>query len=354
MGSVPELLKLGRALKCSKNATAQEVLDTLCEYCMSCLAANGTAIVESPGLRQGVCIRGVDSDENGEVFVPSVKEGEQAAHSLKNAGQDEFNSLTGRIREIGFQTVLNSAWDRTAADEAAFNVWSNEMKGSALAGFQLAVRAGPICEEPVRNVLVVLEGVEIAVQQYNEDGEEVGPSWRPSKPVSGGMVVSALRTGVRCALLTRPARLMEGILRLTLHSSLSGLGALYSVLSKRRGKVVEDSMVEGTDLLLIEALLPQAEAFGLAPELFGKTSGEVTAPEMIFSHWERLDVDPFWIPTSLEEREDFGELLIAGDTSTGIDNTALNYIRKVRQRKGLTVDSSRTVVAAEKQRTLKR
>jgi ribosome assembly protein 1 len=45
--------------------------------------------------------------------------------------------------------------------------------------------------------------------------------------------------------------------------------------------------------LMITANIPQAEAFGLAPELFGKTSGEVTAPEMVFSHWERLERDPF-------------------------------------------------------------
>ena len=118
--------------------------------------------------------------------------------------------------------------------------------------------------------------------------------------------------------------------------------------------MLEDSMVDGTDLILITATLPHAESFGLAPELFRKSSGEVTAPELEFSHWDRFDEDPFWIPTTLEEREDFGEILHNGDVSTGMDNTALNYIRKVRERKGLLVDSSRTVIAAEKQRTLKR
>jgi ribosome assembly protein 1 len=147
---------------------------------------------------------------------------------------------------------------------------------------------------------------------------------------------------------------MEGHLLLTLHTSLAGLGSLYAVLSKRRGKVLEDSVVDGTDLLLITATLPQAESFGLSPELLRKSSGEVSAPELVFSHWARLDEDPFWIPTSLEEREDFGEILQNGDASTGIDNTALNYIRKVRQRKGLLIDSAKTVIAAEKQRTLKR
>lgn len=117
---------------------------------------------------------------------------------------------------------------------------------------------------------------------------------------------------------------------------------------------MEDSMVEGTDLLMVTATIPHAESFGLAPDLLRQSSGEVTAPELIFSHWECLDQDPFWIPTSLEEREDFGEIIQNGDLSTGIDNTAIKYIRKVRERKGLLVDSVRTVVAAEKQRTMKR
>jgi ribosome assembly protein 1 len=78
-----------------------------------------------------------------------------------------------------------------------------------------------------------------------------------------------------------------------------------------------------------------------------KSSGEVTAPELIFSHWEILDEDPFWIPTSLEEREDHGEML------TGAANNAIKYIRMIRDRKGLIVDS-KILVAAEKQRTLAR
>ena len=85
-----------------------------------------------------------------------------------------------------------------------------------------------------------------------------------------------------------------------------------------------------------------------------KSSGEVTAPELVFSHWEDLDEDPFWIPTTEEEKEDYGQNLQTGDSSTGHDNNALKYIRMVRSRKGLLVDSSKIVVAAEKQRTLSR
>ena len=349
------VLELGRALHLNKSLVAQDVIDALCGHCLCNLPSNEAYVVETPAVRLGQCVRGVCLQENDELYVSTSDNTDRGASTGGEAGvsRDEYVRLRESIAKLGFQTLTpDPCEERSAADQGAFDIWSNELKGSAVAGFQLAVRAGPICEEPLRNVLIVLEGVEIALAAQQQENES--PIWRPTKPLSGGMVVAAVRTGVRCALLTRPARLTEGILRLTLHSSLPGLGALYSVLSKRRGKVVEDSMVDGTDLLLIEALIPQAEAFGLAPELFGKTSGEVTAPEMTFSHWERLDVDPFWIPTSLEEREDYGELQSAGDASTGVDNPALRYIRQVRQRKGLTVDSSRTIVAAEKQRTLKR
>merc|ERR1712150_6415 len=98
--------------------------------------------------------------------------------------------------------------------------------------------------------------------------------------------------------------------------------------------------------------------------------GEVTVPE-----WEKyhkftlIDEDPFWIPTSLDEREDYGDYTYDCFSITNVassngssnqstsnsanvnTNRALLYIRQVRARKGLLVDSAKTVIAAEKQRT---
>ena len=36
---------------------------------------------------------------------------------------------------------------------------------------------------------------------------------------------------------------------------------MHSVLSRRRGKVVTDAMVDGTDLIQVTATIPQAESF---------------------------------------------------------------------------------------------
>jgi ribosome assembly protein 1 len=343
------LLKLGQALHCHDKTRAADILAVLRDNVCS-VDKNGNVLVQYAGLRIGSLVKGVPC---GRVYV--VKEekiegndGHDGDTTMNDAipGLEEYRDLQSRILANGIAAV-GPKQDDAAYDQQAVSVWRNTLSGSLAAGFGLALRSGPMCEEPIRRTLVILEGVEIALEKA-EDG-----SYHCPKHLIGGMVVSALRVGIRCALLSRPMRLMEAYLRLTLHSSLAGLGPLYQVLGKRRGKVVEDSMVDGTDLLLITAILPQAEAFGLTPELIRVTSGEVTVPEMLFSHWETLNVDPFWVPTSEVEREDFGETQKAGDSSTGIDNTALTYIRNVRKRKGLTVDSVRTVTNAEKQKTLK-
>ncbi|KAL7541628.1 hypothetical protein ACHAXR_012190, partial [Thalassiosira sp. AJA248-18] len=353
-GSEDDLITVGKALKCSNDETpltAQLVLDVLVES-LDAIDGNGNALLESSALSNGYSVKAVKS-VNGEVYVPQKENGkkneEEKAAVLEGLG--EYQTAQQFLRR-GLACVADpSENDGSAnADAMALQKWRQDMRGSALAGFQLAMRAGPLCEEPVRGVAVILESVEIAVKN-SDNGTKC---CNIAKDLTGGMVVAALRSGVRCALLTRPARLVEDHLRLTLHSSMTGLGSLHAVLSKRRGKVVTDDMVDGTDLIQVTATIPQAESFGLAPELMKKSSGEVTAPELVFSHWEVLDEDPFWIPTTEEEREDYGQNLQTGDLSTGLDNNALKYIRMVRSRKGLLVDSSKIVVAAEKQRTLSR
>ena len=74
-----------------------------------------------------------------------------------------------------------------------------------------------------------------------------------------------------------------------------------------------------------------------------QTSGEAS-PQLVFSHWEVLEVDPFWEPHTTEELTHWGE---KGDA----ENIAKGYINAVRRRKGLHVEE-KIVEHAEKQRTL--
>ena len=66
----------------------------------------------------------------------------------------------------------------------------------------------------------------------------------------------------------------------------------------------------------------------------------------MFSGFEVLDEDPFWVPQTEEELEDFGE---KGDR----ERISRRYVDAVRGRKGLLV-GRKVVGDAEKQKTLKR
>lgn len=360
-----DLVRLGKALNI-KSSSPNDIFDTLLVMLAS-IDSHGNAFLESEGVQNGFCVKGVvcRPKEPKEVYMPKT------AHD-KNAGTEDANEVESNkdcfqqeqsikidLAKADYEEMKSRICGRHTQDETllkdskTFRIWKDEFRGSLVGGFQSGCAAGPLCEEPIRGIVVVLEGIEMAMyERRKKTGTE--EDYKIAHPITGGMVIAALRTGIRTALLTRPARLMEGHLKLTLHSSLSALGPLYDVLSKRRGRVITDAMVEGTDLISIEATLPQSESFGLTSELMKKSSGQVTAPELVFSHWEVLDEDPFWIPTSLEEREDYGEIVLNGDISTGIANTALRFIRLIRERKGLIVDSHKIVVAAEKQRTLAR
>lgn len=46
------------------------------------------------------------------------------------------------------------------------------------------------------------------------------------------------------------------------------LGRVYSVLSRRRARVVDEAIEDGTSIFTIESFLPVAESFGFAQGLF--------------------------------------------------------------------------------------
>lgn len=104
-------------------------------------------------------------------------------------------------------------------------------------------------------------------------------------------------------------------------------------------------MQEGSDTFNITTLMPVCESFGFAEEIRKKTSG-LALPQLVFSHWEVLDIDPFWIPTTEEEYTHYGDKADA-------ENIARRYMNQVRKRKGLKVEE-KVVAHAEKQRTIKR
>ena len=191
-GSEDDLISVGKALRGSRDEkllTAPMVLELLLDS-LKDIDEDGNALIESPALSKGHAVKAVQS-ANGEVHVPQKEGGKKIETPNASEGHDEYQATQQFLRG-GLDCISHPSEYVTStadADATALKKWRQDMRGSALAGFQLAMRAGPLCEEPVRGVAVILESVEIAVTH------------NVARDVTGGMVVAALRSGIRCAML---------------------------------------------------------------------------------------------------------------------------------------------------------
>ncbi|XP_054287552.1 elongation factor-like GTPase 1 [Macrosteles quadrilineatus] len=226
------------------------------------------------------------------------------------------------------------------------NVWSGESKqgcqpslleydSSFVNGFQLATLAGPMCEEPMMGVAFVVEDWTIDSSAESNTSGVFGPL--------SGQIVSVVKDGCRKAFQAQPQRLMAAMYSCHIQANAEILGKMYAVLGRRHGRILHGDMTQGSASFTVEAVLPVVESFLFAPEMRKQTSG-LASPQLVFSHWEVIDVDPYWEPRTEEEYLHYGE---KADT----ENRARKYMDQVRRRKGLPVQQ-KIVQFAEKQRTL--
>ena len=208
-----------------------------------------------------------------------------------------------------------------------------------------------MCHEPIQGIAVWLEEVTI---NANVTSSTQTPLQEPSLSSSRddyhigrltGEVIKATLSSIHSAFMDYSPRLLLAIYSCEIACSAEVLGRVYSVLSRRRGRILTEALKEGTPFYQISALLPVVESFGFSDEIRKRTSG-AAQPQLVFKGFELLDEDPFWVPMTEEELEDFGE---KGDR----ERISRKYVDRVRKRKGLVVQR-KVVGDAEKQKTLKR
>nr|CAD7397519.1 unnamed protein product [Timema poppensis] len=214
-----------------------------------------------------------------------------------------------------------------------------EYDSSFINGFQMATLAGPLCEEPMMGVCFIIEEWIVLDKPL---ADVLIETRQPYGPFSG-QIMSVVKEGCRRAFQVQPQRLMMAMYSCNIQANAEVLGKMYAVLGRRHGRVLHGDVVEGSATFNITAVLPVVESFSFAPEIRKQTSG-LASPQLVFSHWEVLDIDPFWTPNTEEEYLHYGEKADSG-------NTARKYMEVVRRRKGLAVEE-KTVEFAEKQRTL--
>ncbi|KAH6814500.1 Ribosomal protein S5/Elongation factor G/III/V family protein [Perilla frutescens var. frutescens] len=267
------------------------------------------------------------------------------------------NSMEGSVLIQGFPYVsdrlgLHNADDSNDASTESSSVTdemllreAESLESSVLSGFQLATSAGPLCEEPMWGLAFVVEAfISPTDRQSTEDNSS---HHQPEQyGIFTGQVMTAVKEACKAAVVKSKARLVEALYFCELNTLTEHLGSMYAVLARRRARVIKEEMQEGSPLFTVHAYVPVAESFGFADELRRWTAGASSAL-LVFSHWEMLPEDPFFVPKTEEELEEFG------DGSSVLQNTARKLIDAVRRRKGLPVEE-KVVQHATKQRTLAR
>ncbi|KAF9425376.1 Cytoplasmic GTPase/eEF2-like protein (ribosomal biogenesis) [Podila epigama] len=234
-----------------------------------------------------------------------------------------------------------SGGDDDASSSTLSSLTIQDLAESVQTGFQIATNSGPLCGEPMQGMAFFVQEVEILEDPSSNEGAD----GRSKLAVSSGQLITTMRDACRLGFLEWSPRLMLAMYSCDIQTTAEVLGKVYAVIARRKGKILHEEMKEGTPFFSIQALLPVVESFGFSDDIRKRTSG-AASPQLVFSHFETLDIDPFWVPSTVEELEDLGE-------KADRENLAKKYMDMVRKRKGLFVEQ-KIVEHAEKQRTLRK
>lgn len=335
-------------------------------------------------LHSGESDSGLSSDT-----ITALCELKTKLNDLFTEAGNEWNDVVNQIwafgpKKCGPNILLNripnyhrhSVWLTSPVGNVTDNPLSN-YDSSFVSGFQLATFAGPLCEEPMMGVCFIVEEWTIDAKMTSDSGDQIadsktlvpgekipdnctdlenidaasvcssGLSSTSSTPYGPftGQIMSTVKEACRQSFQAQPQRLMAAMYSCNIQVTTEMLGKMYAVLGRRHGRVLQGDMQEGSQTFHVTAALPVIESFDFANEIRKQTSG-MASPQLVFSHWEVVDIDPFWVPRTDEEYAHFGE---KADT----ENRARKYMNSVRRRKGLPVNE-KIVEHAEKQRTLAR
>ncbi|CAH9079010.1 unnamed protein product [Cuscuta europaea] len=276
------------------------------------------------------------------LLTPDLKTGDGDGSSVLIRGFPHVSE------KLGFLDLVSSS-STSPSESSPDKILLREvesLESSVMSGFQLATAAGPLCDEPMWGLAFSIEAF-IHPSNVNSSGaDSSAPQVVDQYGVFSGQVMTAVKDACRAAVLQKKPRLVEGMYFCELNTPTDFLGAVYAVLARRRARVIKEEMQEGSPLFTVHAYVPVEQSIGFVDELRRWTSGAASAL-LVLSHWEALPEDPFFVPKTEEELEEFG------DGSSVLQNTARKLIDDVRRRKGLPVEE-KVVQHATKQRTLAR
>jgi elongation factor 2 len=152
-----------------------------------------------------------------------------------------------------------------------------EIKDSVVGGFKWACNEGPMCEERVRGLKMVINDVTLHADAIHRGMGQISPVSR--------------RVTYAGIYMANPA-LLEPIFLVNITCPNAIVGSIYNVMSMRRGNVFDEGESMSGGVANMRAYLPVAESFGFSQALAEATSGAAFS-QLMFDHWQLFDGGDF-------------------------------------------------------------
>lgn len=235
-----------------------------------------------------------DKKSIGEFFQSKYKWDLLSARSVWAFGPDDYGP--------------NILLDDTLPSEVNKNLL-NTIRESIIQGFKWGCREGPLCDEPIRNAKFKILEATIANEPIHR---------------GGGQIIPTARRAAYGSFLMATPRLMEPIYSVEIQSPADCVHAIYPVLARRRGHVVQDAPKPGAPFYTVKAFIPLMDSFGFETDLRSYTQGQAFC-QQIFHHWAVVPGDPLDKNIILHPLEPSPPLALSRD-----------FMVKTRRRKGLS------------------
>jgi len=161
----------------------------------------------------------------------------------------------------------------------------NDAKGSLGSAFQSVTSSGILCDEEMRGIRFNIIDVLLHTDSVHRGDNQIIP---------------AARRAYFSSVLTASPRILEPMYLCEVQTEASVLNNAYSVITGRKGRVINEIRREGTPIVVLKAYIPVSASFGLTSELRKATSGKAF-PQCTFDHWSLMEGDPLLSDTKVHQ-----------------------------------------------------
>jgi len=237
-----------------------------------------TCIAKSPNKHNRVYLT---AEPLGETFCKAVDDGtinmdeELKVRARKLA--DEFKWDIQDARKLWTMGCPPDGKANVLVDTTKAVQYLHEIKDSMVGAFIQATAEGIIMGEAMRGIRYNLVDITMHADAIHRGAGQIMP------PMKRCMYACQFKSG---------ASILEPMYACDIVVPQHAISGVYSTLNQRRGVIEGKEDRPGTPLCKVRAFLPVLESFGFTQLLRQNTSGQAF-PQMIFSHWQVLNGDPF-------------------------------------------------------------